>query len=176
MHKGDSVYRIACDESIWKDGFTWNASGAVTEPTLSKRIIYEIHPASEMAERMEPYKDMDGTNDRFLEEYDMIAPTGRQLYIGPEYMIHTKKVTLKQYTCYARSNYYYINSQGDATAAATTNKWIWYKDGVADPTITLPSTAAQFAPMSSTTPGTIVYELKYNSAEGVRCLFQCSPI
>ena len=52
MHKGDSVYRIACDESIWKDGFTWNASGAVTEPTLSKRIIYEIHPASEMAERM----------------------------------------------------------------------------------------------------------------------------
>ena len=76
MHKGDSVYRIACDQSIWKDDFTWNASGVVTEPTLSKRIIYEIHPASEMAERIEPCKDMDGTNDRFLEEYDMIAPTG----------------------------------------------------------------------------------------------------
>ena len=31
----------------------------------------------------------------------------------------------------------------------------------------MPSTAAQFAPMSSTTPGTVVYELKYNSAPGV---------
>ena len=29
MHKGDSVYRIACDQSIWKDDFTWNASGVV---------------------------------------------------------------------------------------------------------------------------------------------------
>lgn len=167
MHKGDSVYRIACDESIWKDGFSWSASGAVIEPTLSKRIVYEIHPASEMAERMEPYKDMDGTNDRFLEEYDMIAPTGRQLYIGPEYMYHTKKVTLKQYTCYARSNYYYINSQGNVTAASTNNNWKWYKNGVEDPSIVLPGTAAQFAPMSSNTPGTIVYELKYNSATGV---------
>ena len=167
MHKGDSVYRIACDQSIWKDGFTWNASGEVTEPTLSKRIIYEIHPASEMAERIEPCKDLDGTNDRFLEEYEMMAPTGRQRYIGPEYMYHTKKVTLKQYTCYARSNYYYINSQGNVTAASTNNNWKWYKNGVEDPTIVLPGTAAQFAPMSSNTPGTIVYELKYNSATDV---------
>ena len=167
MHKGDSVYRIACDESIWKDGFTWNASGTVTEPTLSKRIIYEIHPASEIAARMEPCKDMDGTNDRFLEEYDMIAPTGRQLYIGPEYMIHTKKVTLKQYVCYARSNYYYINSQGNVTAASTNNNWKWYKDGVEDASIVLPGTAAQFAPVSSNTSGTVVYDLKYNSATGV---------
>jgi len=167
MHKGDSVYRIACDESLWTDDFTWNASGAITEPTLSKRIIYEIHPASEMADRMEPCKDMDGTNDRYLEEYEMIAPTGRQLYIGPEYMYHTKKVTLKQYACYARSNYYYINSQGNVTSASTNNKWKWYKNGVEDPTIVLDNTAAQFAPMSNTTPGIVVYELKYNSADGV---------
>lgn len=167
MHLGDSIYRIACDQSIWLDNFTWNGSGATTEPTLSKRIIYEIHPASEMAAMMEPYKDMDGTNEQFLEEYDMIAPTGRQLYIGPEYMYHTKTVTLKQYKCNARSNYYYINSQGNVTAASTNNKWKWYKDGVEDPTIVLAGTAAQFAPVSSNTADTVVYELKYNSATGV---------
>lgn len=167
MHNGDSIYRIACDESIWKDGFKPSESSSVTEPTLSKRIIYEIHPASEIANRMELCKDMDGTNDHFLEEYDMIAPVDRQLYIGPKYMIHTKKVSLKQYVCQARSNYYYINSQGNVTAASTNNKWKWYKNGVEDPTINLSSTSAQFAAISHNTADTVIYELKYNSATGV---------
>ncbi len=169
MHKGDSIYRIACDESIWLDNFTWNASGAVTEPTLSKRIIFEIHPASEIADRIELCKDMDGTNDLFLEEYDMIAPTGRQLYIGPKYMYRGsgKQIKLKQYYYYCHSNYYYINSQGNLTQPTQDASWKWYKNGEEDPSIQLGDQASQFAPVSSTTPGTVVYELKYNSADGV---------
>ena len=47
MHDGDSIYRIACDEGIWNDfsPSKWNNNTAMTEPTLSKRIIFEIRPA-----------------------------------------------------------------------------------------------------------------------------------
>ena len=116
MHKGDSIYRIACDQGIWNDysPSTWDKTTAMTEPTLSKRTIYEIRPASWMADSLELCKDMDGTNDRYLEEHELIAPAGRQLYIGPDMMClgsgEGKKITLKQYTYYALTNYYYIIS------------------------------------------------------------------
>ena len=167
MPQTDSVYLIACDQSIWKDDLNWKDNDAVTEPTLSNRLIYEIHPASEMAARMEACKDMDGSNDHYLEEYNLIAPSGRQLYIGPEYMYHTKKITLDQYVYYARSNYYYINSQGNVTPASQNNQWKWYKDGEEDASIVLSAKAAQFAPVSSSEAQTVVYTLRYNSAEGV---------
>lgn len=168
MHNGDSIYRIACDQSIYKDDFTWS-DDVVTEPTLSKRIIYEIHPASEIAARMELCKDMDGTNDRFLEEHEMIAPVGRQLYIGPDYMyrVNGTLVKITQYYFYCHSNYYYINSQGNVTAPSDSTKWKWYRNGVEAADIKLDNKAAQFVAVSSNTPGTVVYELRYNSAEGV---------
>ena len=176
MHKGDSVYRIACDEGLWNDQ-TWNASGASTEPTLSKRIIYEIRPAQWMADTMELCKvsPENPSNDRFVEEYEMIAPTGRQLYIGPEHMCIGKdngtKISLKQYWYYALTNYYYINSQSKVTPAGEKNKWKWYKkigDGeeVEDASITFQDNTAQFAGVSSKDPGTVTYTLKYNSATG----------
>ena len=174
MHNGDSIYRIACDQGVWNDysPSTWNNNTAMTEPTLSKRTIYEIRPAARMAADLELCKDMDGTNDRYLEEHELIAPTGRQLYIGPDYMClgapnNGTKVALGQYTYYALTNYYYINSQGNVTAAGDKSKWKWYKNGVYDSSITFYSKGAQFAGVSSSTPDTVVYTLKYNSATGV---------
>ena len=176
MHKGDSIYRIACDQGVWNDysPSTWNNNTAMTEPTLSKRTIYEIRPAARMAADLELCKDMDGTNDRYLEEHELIAPTGRQLYIGPDYMclgngVGTNigtKVALPQYTYYAMTNYYYINSQSNVTPADDKSKWKWYVDGVYNKS-GFSSKTAQYADFSSPTPDTVVYTLKYNSATGV---------
>lgn len=175
MHKGDSIYRIACDQGIWNDysPSTWNNSTAMTEPTLSKRTIYEIRPAAWMADSLENYYKVTPvtTNDNYLEEHEMIAPTGRQLYIGPDMMCigapnNGTKVAFGQYTYYGLTNYYYINSQGNVTAAGDKSKWKWYKNGVYDSSITFYSKGAQFAGVSSSTPDTVIYELKYNSATG----------
>lgn len=172
MHKGDSVYRIACDQGIWNDysPSIWNNNGQMIEPTLSKRIIFEIRPASWMADSLEVCKDMDGTNDKYLEEYNLIAPVGRQLYIGPEYMClgsgSGNKINPGSYTYYALTNYYYINSQSSVTAADDKNKWKWYVDGVYNKS-GFANKTAQFAAFSSPSPDTVIYTLKYNSATGV---------
>lgn len=175
MHKGDSIYRIACDQGIWNDysPATWNNNTAMTEPTLSKRTIYEIRPAAWMADSLENYYKVtpETPNDNYLEEHKMIAPTGRQLYIGPDMMClgapnNGTKVAVGQYTYYGLTNYYYINSQGNVTAAGDKSKWKWYKNGVYDSSITFYAKGAQFAGVSSSTPDTVIYELKYNSATG----------
>ena len=175
MHKGDSIYRIACDQGIWNDysPATWNNNTAMTEPTLSKRTIYEIRPASWMADSLENYYKVtpETPNDNYLEEHNLIAPTGRQLYIGPDMMCigapnNGTKVAVGQYTYYALTNYYYINSQGNVTAAGDRSKWKWYKNGEYDSSISFYSKGAQFAGVSSSTPDTVIYELKYNSATG----------
>ena len=175
MHKGDSIYRIACDQGIWNDysPATWNNNTAMTEPTLSKRTIYEIRPAAWMADSLENYYKVtpETPNDNYLEEHKMIAPTGRQLYIGPDMMClgapnNGTKVAVGSYTYYSLTNYYYINSQGNVTAAGDKSKWKWYKNGVYDSSITFYSKGAQFAAVSSSTPDTVIYELKYNSATG----------
>lgn len=175
MHKGDSIYRIACDQGIWNDysPATWNNNTAMTEPTLSKRTIYEIRPAAWMADSLENHFKVspETPNDNYLEEHKMIAPTGRQLYIGPDMMClgapnNGTKVAVGQYTYYGLTNYYYINSQGNVTAAGDKSKWKWYKNGVYDSSITFYSKGAQFAAVSSSTPGTVTYTLKYNPSDG----------
>lgn len=175
MHDGDSVYRIACDQGIWNDysPSTWNSNTTMTEPTLSKRTIYEIRPAQWMADSLENHFKVspETPNDNYLEEHKMIAPTGRQLYIGPDMMClgapnNGTKVAVGQYTYYGLTNYYYINSQGNVTAAGDKSKWKWYKNGVYDSSITFYSKGAQFAAVSSSTPGTVTYTLKYNPSEG----------
>ena len=175
MHKGDSIYRIACDQGIWNNysPATWDNNTEMTEPTLSKRTIYEIRPAAWMADSLENYYKVtpETPNDNYLEEHKMIAPTGRQLYIGPDMMClgapnNGTKVALGQYTYYALTNYYYINSQGNVTAAGDKSKWKWYKDGEYDSSISFYAKGAQFAGVSSPTPGTVVYTLKYNPSEG----------
>lgn len=169
MHAKDSIYRIACDEGIYKD-YIWNNSGESTEATLSKRIIYEIRPAKWIADSLENYYKVtpEITNDNYLEEHEIIAPINRQLYIGPNYMYRGsgKKIELKQYHYYSRSNYHYYNSQGNIAITSQDTCWKWYKDGIEDMTIKLQNNSSQFVPVYSSTPGTVIYTLKYNSSTG----------
>ena len=59
----------------------------IIEPTLSLREIYELHPWTEMAERMESYKDTIASakrNLRYLEDHTVMAPTGSKLLLTTE--------------------------------------------------------------------------------------------
>ncbi len=44
-------------------------------------MVFEIHPASEMADSIENVY----TKGEWLEEYDIMAPTGQNLFVGPKY-------------------------------------------------------------------------------------------
>ena len=75
----NQVVYIACDQSSYTD---WNIAGnTFTEPTISQRMVFEIRPASEMADSIENVYN----NDEWLEEYDIMAPTGQNLFVGPKY-------------------------------------------------------------------------------------------
>ena len=62
----------------------------IPEPTLSLREIYELHPWTEMAERMEGYKSPEGATfplagERYLEDHVMMAPLGNRLLLKTEH-------------------------------------------------------------------------------------------
>ena len=106
-HYSDSgVVRIACDQSAYTDysiGSVNNgATTTIKEPTLSQRIIYEIHPASEMASRMEFCKK----SNSWLEEYSMVAPQGRKVLLSPQFPMFNPAV---------QPGYYYYDNNGDPT-------------------------------------------------------------
>lgn len=73
----DTVY-IACDQSSYLDG---GLNGTVfKEPTIEQRMIFEIRPASEMADSVNAC-----TYTKWLETYDIIAPTNQTIHLGPKY-------------------------------------------------------------------------------------------
>lgn len=73
----DTVY-IACDQSSYLDG---GLNGTVfKEPTIEQRMIFEIRPASKMADSVNLC-----TDKKWLETYDIIAPTGQTIHLGPKY-------------------------------------------------------------------------------------------
>ena len=60
----------------------------IIEPTLSLREIYELHPWTEMAERMEGYKyalDAAYEGQRYLEDHVMMAPLGNRLLLKTDH-------------------------------------------------------------------------------------------
>lgn len=73
----DTVY-IACDQSSYLDG---GLNGTVfKEPTIEQRMIFEIRPASKMADSVNAC-----TDTKWLETYDIIAPTNQTIHLGPKY-------------------------------------------------------------------------------------------
>lgn len=64
------------------------ATDTIYEPTLSLREIFELHPWTEMAERLENYKDTieEGhvENTRYMEDHVVMAPTGARLLLSTE--------------------------------------------------------------------------------------------
>ena len=66
----NSVHRIACDVSSYIDYSFGDKNKEITEPTLSYRVIYELRPASEMADNWRAY-----TGDTYPEHYKRTAGT-----------------------------------------------------------------------------------------------------
>ena len=61
----------------------------ITEPTLSLREIFELHPWTEMAERLDTFKvTYNGsgpyTNEKYLEDHVVMAPIGNRLLLSTE--------------------------------------------------------------------------------------------
>ncbi|MBO7458834.1 MAG: hypothetical protein J6T80_06240 [Paludibacteraceae bacterium] len=61
----------------------------IIEPTLSLREIFELHPWTEMAERMENYKSPNGAtyplaDEKYMEDHVVMAPTGNLLLLSTE--------------------------------------------------------------------------------------------
>lgn len=59
----------------------------IKEPTLSLREIFELHPWTEMAERMEHYKTSKNgpfTDDKYMEDHVVMAPVGNRLLLRTE--------------------------------------------------------------------------------------------
>jgi len=61
----------------------------IVEPTLSLREIFELHPWTEMAERLDTFKthiNNEGvyTNDKFMEDHVVMAPVGNRLLLQTE--------------------------------------------------------------------------------------------
>ena len=100
---------IACDYSgnndrTKGDGITY------TEPTLYYRMIYELHPASEIAARL----NLCTSIDHCLETYDMMAPSGgKTIILAPKYAYGEDNNGFQ-------SNYYVGTS---ALARVTNGKW-----------------------------------------------------
>ena len=66
---------------------------AIPEPTLSLREIFELHPWTEMAARLDGFKSLRTTNDagtyelaseNYMEDHVMMAPTGNELLLSTE--------------------------------------------------------------------------------------------
>lgn len=74
MPENESVYYLACDVSNYTDDVSRpiRNSGSINEPTLSQRVIFEIHDASEMRNQLE-----NCTGNTYLETYDYHYPAKR---------------------------------------------------------------------------------------------------
>lgn len=73
MPKNTDVYYLACDVSNYTDvSKPKNNSGTITEPTLSQRVIFEIHAAKDMQDQLK-----NCTGDKYLETYNYHYPAKR---------------------------------------------------------------------------------------------------
>jgi hypothetical protein len=130
--------RIAVDVARNSD---YVAGTTFTEPTLSYRVIYDIRDAKEMATELSTC-----INDKFLEEYTIVAPTGATISIGPKY----------KYT--GTSNNYFWNPSNPI--AITSPQWQVGGTNITNPTV-IDNRLIQ--PPVVNTPQTVVYTLMANS-------------
>lgn len=151
LPNGISGGQVACDQSNYNDA-TWaviGASGSITEPTLSQRLVFDIRPASQMAARVDAC--VAGTTN-WLEEHRMIAPTTNTLYLGPDYDFNSDGFY---------PNYYYNAANPTSLADAT---WQWQVNGGAVQTPVVSN--GRFVRASSTLPGVVTYTLTAKVGKG----------
>ena len=98
INKGTVTYAV--DLSVYYDNLPLSMSEtnnvdrakldtmeAITEPTLSIREVFELHPWTEMAERLENYKDTidhPTRNLKYMEDHVVMAPLGNRLLLKTE--------------------------------------------------------------------------------------------
>ena len=142
----NSVHRIACDVSSYIDYSFGDKNKEITEPTLSYRVIYELRPASEMADNWSAY-----TGDTYLENYKLTAGTCAPIYLGAQYEFQNGGV---------HNNYYVKTNQGNVQPV---NQYRWRANGSS---INPPIVGSKYAKVQSNSPGTtITYTLQcqYNN-------------
>ena len=104
---------VAADMSYYRD-YSKQDGYLVKEPTLSQRIVFDIRPSSEMAALLSNKDNSNGSvTGNYLEEYQMIAPAGKVLRVGPMYRYLGTD-----------GNYYKSSSERITTGQ-------WYRNGVA---------------------------------------------
>ena len=108
------IAEIACDLSNYVD-YEFKNSTLSKEPTLSKRVIFEIRPAAEMAAKLDVHVNNNGAvNGSYLENYEITAPVGKVVRIGTEYAFTGSD-----------NNYYYTNG----SVITKTSNYSWRRDG-----------------------------------------------
>ena len=143
-------YIMACDVSAYTDyeiTKTGNRVTSITEPTLSYRQLFHLRPASEMADKLKNLGD-----NEYLEEYQYIAPAGKQILLSTEFR-HSKVRSHESELCY-----FYWNG-GDQPARVNGNV-TWQRDGATH----TPRYIAEldYLIVRSEVPDTVTYTLTVN--------------
>ena len=89
---------------------------AIPEPTLSLREIFELHPWTEMAARLDGFKSDTGAtyplaNEKYMEDHVMMAPIGNELLLSTEQRyikehLHTTKQSESLLGYYMRDDHW----------------------------------------------------------------------
>ncbi len=111
-----------------------NTMEAITEPTLSIREVFELHPWTEMAARLENYKDTieSGTrNLRYLEDHVVRAPLNNRLLLKTEQRYSYENIKKGKHSesllgYYMRDdNWSSMSSTPDANGVTRQDSMIW---------------------------------------------------
>lgn len=100
--KNDGVHTIACDLSAYNDGVYHEKNGqldSIVEPTLSYRQLFELHPATEIADKIDAL-----TDGKYLEEYEYTAPVGVDIYLCTAQRFRSKRYHNSEMCYYFWSN------------------------------------------------------------------------
>ena len=143
---------MACDVSAYTDYTIWTSQNgaridSIMEPTLSYRQLFHLRPASEMANKLASLDE-----DEYLEEYQYIAPAGKQILLSTEFR-HSKVRSHESELCY-----FYWNG-GDQPARVNGNV-TWQRDGATHS----PRYIAEldYLIVRSEVPDTVTYTLTVN--------------
>ena len=143
---------MACDVSAYTDYTIWTSQNgaridSIKEPTLSYRQLFHLRPASEMANKLASLGD-----NEYLEEYQYIAPAGKQILLSTEFR-HSKVRSHTSELCY----FYW---DGGTQPARVNGNVTWQQDG---DTIT-PRYIAEldYLIVRSEVPDTVTYTLTVN--------------
>lgn len=159
--KGDGVHTIACDLSCFTDYSTVPDKCTdiaqlkeFTEPTLSYRMLFELHPATEVADKFAALQ-----NGEYLENYEYTAPTGVNVHLAT-----SQRFRNTRYHESELGYFYYTNPTGKTglTRLKANNNIVWkQKIGNGVENTFTPSYASNTdnAIVSNRTAGTVVYTL-----------------